>query len=500
MEASKILVELNDVSVRIGQATILSHLTWLCRVGENWAVLGGNASGKSTFLSLIRGDIWPAPGAGQRIYRTNGQAAETPIGFRENTGLVSSELLDVYRTMGWNLTGLEVVSSGLQDAPILSGNLDEAVLKRASEVMATLRIEELADRRLLTMSQGEAKKILIARAMVQSPSFLFLDEIFAGLDARSKDMMMELLQRVIDQGTQILCAAYDVNEIPAGITHALVLQSGKMLDQGRISDVSAGSIAKSKNKPRVALVRTFEPEAQKMSSESLVQVEEVDVFQGGTKILEQINWTIGTGQNWALLGKNGSGKTTLLKLIAGELRPVWGGKIRRFGRNDSQSLWEIRNRISLVTPDFQAMHASGQTGLDMVLSGFYGSVGLFDEPTQSQVESARSWFQLLGADQLENREVRTLSYGQIRILLVMRAVVNRPRILLLDEPLSGLDDDARDKILSIVEEFARGDTCVIYVSHRQDELFSGLTHVAALENGRMMFQGTRKEWQRESLA
>ncbi|MGO9568972.1 MAG: ATP-binding cassette domain-containing protein, partial [Desulfomonilaceae bacterium] len=99
----------------------------------------------------------------------------------------------------------------------------------------------------------------------------------------------------------------------------------------------------------------------------------------------------------------------------------------------------------------------------------------------------------------ENREVCTLSYGQIRMLLVMRAVVTRPRILLLDEPLSGLDEDARGKVLSIIEEFACADTSVIYVSHRHNELFSALTHVAVLEKGRMIFQGTRRQWQSISL-
>jgi len=135
----------------------------------------------------------------------------------------------------------------------------------------------------------------------------------------------------------------------------------------------------------------------------------------------------------------------------------------------------------------------------MVVSGFYGSVGLFDEPTQSQKVSARSWFQLLDVTWMENREVRTLSYGQIRMLLVMRAVVTRPRILLLDEPFSGLDEDARGKVLSIVEEFACADTSVIYVSHRYNELFSALTHVAVLEKGRMIFQDTRKQWESASL-
>jgi len=499
MEASRIVVELNDVSVRIGNTTILSRLTWLFRSGENWAVLGGNGAGKTTFLSLIRGDIWPAPGCGRRVYRWNGQAKETPIGFREQTALASSELLDLYRTMAWNVSGLEAVCSGFQGTPLFSGKLDRARLERASDVIAELGIEELGDRRILTMSQGEAKKVLIARAMVQQPRFLFLDEIYTGLDARSRDMVMRLLERVAEQGTQILWSAHDAKEIPASVTHVLILQSGKIMEQGRISDMPTGVIAQSKSKPRVTLGRTPESKPQERRSESRVRMEDVDVFQGGRRILEHIDWTVETRQNWALLGKNGSGKTTLLKLIIGELRPLWGGKIRRFGRDDPQSLWEIRKRISLVTPDLQAMHASRQTGLDMVVSGFYGSVGLFDEPTQSQKVSARSWFQLLDVTWMENREVRTLSYGQIRMLLVMRAVVTRPRILLLDEPFSGLDEDARGKVLSIVEEFACADTSVIYVSHRYNELFSALTHVAVLEKGRMIFQDTRKQWESASL-
>lgn len=500
MEVSKILVELNDVSVRIGNATILSHLTWHLRSGENWAVLGGNGAGKTTFLSLVRGDIWPAPGCGRRIYRLNGQARETPIGFREQTGLASSELLDVYRTMGWNVSGAEAVCSGFQGTPLLSEKPDGATLERASEVLAELGIEELRDRRILTMSQGEAKKVLIARALVQHPRFLFLDEIFTGLDVCSRDLLTKLLERVAERGAQILWSAHHAREIPDSVTHVLTLQSGRIMEQGRIADVSTRVISKSKSEPKGTIGGPLESEVPETRSEFLVWMKDVDVFQGGTRILHQIDWTVGTRENWALLGKNGSGKTTLLKLIIGELWPLWGGKIRRFGRDDPQSLWEIRKRISLVTPDLQAMHATSQTGLEMVVSGFYGSVGLFDEPTQSQIAGARSWFQLLRVPWMENREVRTLSYGQIRMLLIMRAVVTRPKILLLDEPLSGLDEDARGKVLSTIEEFASADTSVIYVSHRYDELFSTLTHVAVLEQGKMIFQGTRQQWQSISLA
>jgi molybdate transport system ATP-binding protein len=498
MEGAKILVELNDVSVRFGKSTVLSNVTWLFRAGESWGVMGGNGAGKTTFLSLVRGDIWPAPSGGRRIYRLNGHAQESPIGFREQTGLASSDLLDLYRNMRWNLTGHEAVCTGFMGTPLPTERIDETKLERVADVLETLGIEELADRHILSMSQGEAKKILIARAMVAKPRFLFLDEINTGLDAGSREMLTSMLERVAEQGTQILCAAHNVEEMPASITHVVSFQSGRIVQQGRVSEMGGNGTAHSKSKSKAALGRILESQPLKQSPESLIHVEKVDVFQGGTRILEGIDWNVEAGQNWALLGKNGSGKTTLLKLIIRELRPLWGGTILRFGRNDPETMWEIRKRISLVSPDMQATYATEQTGLDMVVSGFYGSVGLFYEPTESQVMSARSWFQLLGVESLEDREVRNLSYGQIRILLIMRAVVNGPRLLLLDEPLSGLDDDVRGKVMTIIEEIALTGTSVIYVSHRSNELFSALTHVAVLEKGKMVFQGTTKKWQSTS--
>jgi len=127
----------------------------------------------------------------------------------------------------------------------------------------------------------------------------------------------------------------------------------------------------------------------------LIEIEKVDMVVGGSCILKRIDWTVKNGENWALLGPNGSGKTTLLKLIVGEERPVWGGVIRRFGKDDLQTIDEIRRRISLVTPDFQADHMLRQTALEMVLSGFYGSVGLpHESTTEEQILTAQSWFKL----------------------------------------------------------------------------------------------------------
>lgn len=239
METDQVLVELTDVSVRIGNSVILSGIDWALNSEESWAVLGGNGAGKTTFLNLIRGDVWPAPEQGRRLYRTNGKMKESPIGFRERTGLVSPELLDRYRREGWNLSGLEVVCTGFQGGPFLYDKPARGQLERCHEILSLLRLEELADRRILNMSHGEAKKILIARALVHKPKVLFLDEVAAGLDDGSKDTLLNMLEQAAAWGIQVIYAAHDVDRIPSEITRAVAFRSGSIVAQGTVAEVSA---------------------------------------------------------------------------------------------------------------------------------------------------------------------------------------------------------------------------------------------------------------------
>jgi molybdate transport system ATP-binding protein len=495
MSSPSTLVELENVSVRVAGATLLSHLTWSLHTGENWAVRGNNGAGKTTFLRLVRGDVWPAAGGGRRLYHLNGKTQEGPIGFRENTGLVSSELLDLYRTMEWDLSGLDVVYTGFEGTPLISGKPDEARMEQAREILATLRITSLSDRRIRSMSHGEAKKILIARAMVKNPGFLFLDEVDSGLDSRSYGTVMDLVHEVVERGTHVLMATHGNGSVPSFITHTVRLHGGRIEEQGPAC-CSAATECTEPGQNTICQSRSVScrPLRDGDCGKPLINIANVDVVRQGKKIVHQVNWTVNTGQNWAVLGENGSGKTTLLKLVIGDLRPVWGGKISRFGRDGLQSIWGLRKRISLVTPDWQAMHATSQTGLNMVLSGFFGTVGLVDTPADEHIAAARSWFVRLGLQALEQREVRTLSYGQVRALLVMRAVVTNPTMLLLDEALSGLDATARTHVMTAVEEFARGDTSVIYVTHNVGEVSALFDHVAVLAGGRLVFQGTREQW------
>ncbi|MGC8660200.1 MAG: ABC transporter ATP-binding protein [Desulfomonilaceae bacterium] len=494
--SNRTLVELIGVSVRIGDTCILSEINWSLRSGENWAILGHNGAGKTTFLSVVRGDVWPAPEGGKRLYHLNGKPQEGPIGFHEKTGAVSSDLLDRYRINGWNLTGLEVVCTGFYRTAFLYDQPTDLMLKRAHGVLEMLDIEELSTRRIFSMSFGEAKKILIARALVHEPDILFIDELCAGLDRESKTKVLSLTQAIAENGTQIIFAAHGPEEVPPSITNLLTLESGRIVKIERLSETV--SVTKTKNTiiPEATAHKAQITPCHSCDVTPLIEIENVNFSSGGDAllILKNINWTVRTGENWALLGQNGSGKTTLLKLIVGEERPVWGGNIRRFGNEKAQTIDEIRRVISLVTPDFQAEHMVNQTAMEMVISGFRGSVGVTHPPNSEEIAIAQSWFKNFGIGWIEKRQVRTLSYGQIRMLLIMRALVNDPKLLILDEPTTGLDSNAKKSVWEAVKEIVAKGTNLICVTHDFDEIWSFVTHVAIMSNGRLCFKGPKNRW------
>ncbi len=467
-----------------GRTVILSGINWTLSTGQNWAILGSNGAGKTTFLKLVRGDIWPAPDCGSRLFHINGTVRESPIGFREKTGVVSPEFLDTYKRNNWNIKGRDVVLTGFFDSVYLHQDPDAEQIARAKEVMASLGIDDLMEKDFLSLSLGQAKRILIARAIVHKPRLLILDELGTGLDRESRKVVMETVQGLAENGTQILCSSHVEEDLPSVVTDFLRLDAGKIVGSGPKAAMPAAE--------RKEPIKPFTPRTPEYSAvsngNSLIMIKNVDVFRKSKPVLHRINWTIKPGENWAVLGRNGSGKTTLLKLISGDLAPAWGGSIRRFGETP-HNLWEVRRRISLVSADLQAWHGYPQTGLDAVVSGFFGSIGVHNRVAEHQAAAARQWLQDYDLEALADRDIRTLSYGQLRILLIMRAMVTNPMMLLLDEPLSGLDKKVGSQVLNLLDSLASKGTVLVYVTHRISELPSSITKALVLKNGTVDFCG-----------
>jgi molybdate transport system ATP-binding protein len=227
----------------------------------------------------------------------------------------------------------------------------------------------------------------------------------------------------------------------------------------------------------------------------IIRIKNADVFRERRQVLHKINWTIEPGQSWALLGPNGAGKTTLLMLLSGELPAALGGEVEWFGQKERPGLWQLRLRLGLVSADLQAKHKRpSQTGLDTVISGFQGSIDLSAPPRPAEIKAARGWMDFLGVAHLAKRKIAALSYGQLRRLLITRAMVTEPELLLLDEPLAGLDLKAKQAVLELLERLIARGIALVMVTHHDEDLPPSLTHMARVDGGRLAFQGTRAEY------
>ncbi len=481
----KPLIELRGASYRIRGKEILFDITWTLMEGDNWVIRGANGAGKTTFLRLVRGDIWPARDVTSRMYYFNGRARTSPIGFREKTGFVSAELLDRYKESRWNLTGFDTVCTGFFGTAFLHQRPTEDQLDRAREVIEALAIEDLADQRMLTMSLGQAKKILLCRAIVHEPRVLVLDEALDGIDVDSRRRISAILEELTQNGTRLLIASHEAEDLIPAVNRWLVLESGRIADYGFIEQRNHQPESASRKSTDPGAGQPTEKTAANAEQPFVIRIEEADVSIRGRRILSAINWTIHPGENWALLGPNGSGKTTLLRLIAGDLHPMPGGRVLRFGDHSPQSLWEIRRRISLVSSDIQAEHQLDQTGMDTVLSGLFGSIGLYADTTREQRRSALAMMESFGLESLADRSITTLSYAQVRMLLILRAMMIQPQLLLLDEPTSGLDEQAELDVLELIEQLASSMTAIVHVTHRADKLSHSFNRFAYVDHGRL---------------
>jgi molybdate transport system ATP-binding protein len=217
-------------------------------------------------------------------------------------------------------------------------------------------------------------------------------------------------------------------------------------------------------------------------------MQSVSVHYGDTKVLDRVSWTMQAGQHWAISGANGAGKSTLLKLITGDCLQVYANRIRLFGRDRGphQTLGDVRGQLGVVSHDLAAAYQKRMTALDVVCSGFFDSVGLYRHCTARQVQHARGSLSAMDAAELAQTPFNQLSQGQRQMVLIARAMVKIPRLLVLDEPCSGLDPENRTTVLHLVERIAGPKTSLIFISHHAHEIPACTTHRLVLDRGRVV--------------
>jgi molybdate transport system ATP-binding protein len=468
-----LLVALHSATLRIRDRLILADTTWDIRQGQHWAVIGPNGAGKSTLMRaligetpVVRGRIEPASPAALRA-----QAAV--VSFERQRGmLVRDEQADEHRHFSGDLDGGARVRDYVR--PAASG------WTRHGLPPGRLGIEPLLERRIRDLSNGEMRRFQIALALAAAPRLLILDEPFEGLDAPSRAELADLIGSLMNDERAVVLVTHRAQETPPQVTHLLGIRDGRVVFQGRRENpaVRAGVEAlyapAGSGSPPLPLTRGG---AAAPSDEPLIELHDVTVRHKGVVLFEHLSWTVRPLEHWALCGPNGSGKTTLLRLIAGEHPQAYANRVRVFGRGRGEAtLRELKAGIGAVSPELQVRYRKPLTVLDVVISGYYDSIGLYRHATALQARSARRWLESLGIEPLAGKPFPHLSQGEQRMVLLARAMIKPPRLLILDEPCQGLDRTNRRRILAVVDRIAAaGVTTILYVTHHADEMPTCIT-------------------------
>ena len=231
--------------------------------------------------------------------------------------------------------------------------------------------------------------------------------------------------------------------------------------------------------------------------EEILHYENVTFKRNGREILKGIDWHINKGENWVLLGLNGSGKSTLLGMIPAYIFPS-SGEVRVFGHKFGNYSWKkINNRVGFVSSTLNNFSSTlnGEKLKDVVISGKFNSIGIYDEVTDEDREKADKIIEDFKISYIKNNHFGTLSQGEQRRTLLARAFMNEPNLLILDEPCSGLDVTSREYFLKVLEENSKNDNAIpfIYVTHQIEEIMPSVTHVALLHDGKILAKGLKKD-------
>jgi molybdate transport system ATP-binding protein len=502
----KAFLQLAGITIRMGDRKAFRNSCWTFNKDQNWALIGLNGSGKTLLACSLAGEVPVIEG--EIRYRFRPPPGKSPeecvalVTFEQQRAL-AGEAPPAARwfSMEWD----EAPSAG----ELLSYDSVEEVnpfeirtrppasiasferLRR--KVIKLLQIEPLIDCPVPSLSNGEMRKLLLARALLKRPRLLIIDDAFTGLDAHSRTHLKTALDRLMSsKRLRILLINPRYDEIPRGITHIIHVDGLQIRAQGprqfmmRKPPVRRLLYADSNGNADRKQFRSIESKPTD-SADELVKMEDVNIRYDGRTILAGINWIVRRGDSWALVGANGSGKTTLLSLISGDNPQAYANRIRLFGRSrgDGKSVWQIKRRIGWISSELHLHFPEDQRCIETVASGFFDSIGCFRTPSARQRKAAQKVLSDFGLGRFSQSSYGSLSTGLQRMVLLARALVKSPDLLLLDEPCQGLDFMHRTLFLRAIESLLlKTAVTLIYVTHVPDEIPRGIRRILRLRNGR----------------
>ncbi len=451
--------------------------------GEQVAIVGDNAAGKSRLVDIITSRY---PLLGDEVHYDFSPREDKLLSnnlhyitFRDSYGESDGTY---YLQQRWNQHDIDekTPTAGvlLDRAFQCLDHKDETLRQRLYDMF---HLEPLLDKYIITLSSGELRKFQLTKALLSNPRVLIMDNPFIGLDAATRDLLRDLLKKLTEETDLMLVLVISkTDELPDVITHVIPVEGLHVMPkktraeyvrptppQHALPDGLKEWILRLPQKD-IATMPFYPKEGGE-----ILRFTDVCIRYGKRTILKDLNWTVHEGGRWALSGENGAGKSTLLSLVCADNPQAYACNIRLFGRQrgTGESIWEIKHHIGYVSPESHRAYLRDLPAIDIVASGLNDTVGLYCRPKPEQRQTCLDWMRVFGVDHLADRTFLQLSSGEQRLCLLARAFLKDPELLILDEPLHGLDLQNRARVRDVIETFClRQHKTLVMVTHYEEEL------------------------------
>jgi molybdate transport system ATP-binding protein len=443
------LAKISDVSVSLGAKPVVSSISFQILSGQKTAIVGPMGSGKTSLAKALAGRLFRT---GEVFFssRNPEKRAYVMLVEQQHQFKNRSNLSEFYLQQRFN-------SSDCEDAYTVEEELAGLAL---GDWVSVFELEELMKRPLIQLSNGENKRLQIVKSLAYQPDWLILDNPYVGLDVNGREILTKGLLSLDSKGIQFILIS-SPGDVPDFINQVIELP----LSQD----------APSKPAPLLRLLDPFE---------TAVKMEKVQIKYGSKIILSDFSWKVNRGERWAIKGPNGAGKSTLISLITADNPQAYSQNITLFDRKrgTGESIWDIKRKIGYLSPELHLYFKEGGSCFSVVASGLFDTLGLFKRLTEEQSDQVKHWMQVMGIAHLKERSFLQISGGEQRMVLITRALVKNPELLILDEPCQGLDRVQTDHLKSVLDYLAENsEMTLLYVSHYDRDLPSCVNQVLELK-------------------
>ena len=445
------------------------------RAGESWAFVGSNGSGKSSLARALAGELTLLSGSRECQF-----TRITRLSFEQLQKLVSDE---------WQRNNTDMVSPGEDDtgrtaAEIIQDEVKDPAL--CATLAAQFGISHLLERRFKYLSTGETRKTLLCQALMAQPDLLILDEPFDGLDVASRRQLADHLATLHEAGYTLVLVLNRFDDIPEFVPFAGVLADCTLTETGATQALLAQMlIAQLAHSEKLSGMTLPEPDAPSArlslpDDQPRIVLNDGVVSYNDRPIINHLSWTVAPNEHWQIVGPNGAGKSTLLSLVTGDHPQGYSNDLTLFGRRrgSGETIWDIKKHIGYVSSSLHLDYRVSTNLRNVILSGYFDSIGIYQAVSDKQRKLVDEWLHILGMDaRTADAPFHSLSWGQQRLALIVRALVKHPTLLILDEPLQGLDPLNRQVVRRFIDVLiSEGKTQLLFVSHHAEDAPECITH------------------------